>query len=175
MFSCLVVAILSLSALAITTKSLLRSATYLLLVLVCTAGLYVFLNYDFLAAAQISIYAGGILILIVFAIYLTGTKLKKWQKQQLKKISFASLIFIVGFAFIAFILLKYNIYGSSAGSASSMAESATGGGVESVVSMAEIGEVLTGTGKHQYLLPFEILSILLFVSIIGGIVIARRK
>jgi NADH-quinone oxidoreductase subunit J len=163
-----------LSVLAITTKSLLRSATYLLIVLICTAGLYVFLNYDFLAAAQISIYAGGVLVLIVFAIYLTNWKLKKWQKQQLKKIVFATLIFVGGFAFVAFIILKHNIYESNAGSVHAMAETVVTP-TSGAKSMAEIGKALTGTGKYEYLLPFEILSILLFISIIGGIIIARKK
>jgi NADH-quinone oxidoreductase subunit J len=173
MFTCLVIAILLLSVLAVTTRSLLRSATYLLSVLVCTAGLYLFLNYEFLAAAQISIYAGGVLVLFVFAIFLTSSKKKILQKKLLKKKSqtkkniYVALVAILGFAFLMYFLL-YNYAIPDA----QLNMAAYG---ESDMSMTMIGETLTGTGKYQYLLPFEVLSILLFACIVGGILIARKR
>ena len=84
-FICLGVAIIALSLLAVTSKSLLRSATFLLLVLICTAGLYLFLNYHFLAAVQISVYAGGVLILFIFAIFLTSSKGDVLDRHQTRK------------------------------------------------------------------------------------------
>ena len=120
-FGGLAVAMLIMSVMAITTKSLLRSATYLLLTLICTAGFYLFLNYHFLAAVQVSVYAGGVIVLFVFAIFLTT---KKDEDAQL--------------------------------------------------SMADIGTALMGTGKYQFLLPFEMLSLLLLAAIVGGILIARK-
>lgn len=167
-FSCLVVMMLLLSVLAITTRSLLRAATYLLLVLICTAGLYLFLNYQFLAAAQISVYAGGVLILFIFAIFLTTPKRKLLPKRrQLKKYIYASLVLVGGFALAAFVLLKHNLYSS--------AQSIVNSSLANTDSMSAIAETMTGTGKYQYLLPFEVLSILLFVCIIGGILIARKR
>jgi NADH-quinone oxidoreductase subunit J len=159
---------LLLSVLAITTRSLLRAATYLLLVLICTAGLYLFLNYQFLAAAQISVYAGGVLILFIFAIFLTtpGKQLLP-KRKQFKKYIYATLVFVSGFAMAAYVILKQNLYPA--------AETVVGASLSNTESMSVIAGIMTGTGKYQYLLPFEVLSILLFVCIIGGILIARKR
>ena len=56
------------SVLAVTTKKILRSATYLLFVLLATAAIYFQMDYEFLGATQIAVYAGGIVVLFVFAI-----------------------------------------------------------------------------------------------------------
>ena len=59
------------SVLAVTTSSILRSATYLLFVLLSTGGIYAILGYTFLSAVQLMVYAGGIIVLYVFSILLT--------------------------------------------------------------------------------------------------------
>jgi NADH-quinone oxidoreductase subunit J len=63
--------------------------------------------------------------------------------------------------------LKHNLYSS--------AQSIVNSSLANTDSMSAIAETMTGTGKYQYLLPFEVLSILLFVCIIGGILIARKR
>ena len=65
------IAIIVFSLLAVTTRKILRSATYLLFVLFATAMVYFQLDFEFLGAVQIAVYAGGILVLFVFAIMLT--------------------------------------------------------------------------------------------------------
>jgi NADH-quinone oxidoreductase subunit J len=60
------------SILTVTSRRILRAATFLLFVLLSTAGLYFMLNYQFLAAVQITLYAGGIVVLIIFSILLTS-------------------------------------------------------------------------------------------------------
>ena len=62
------------AVLAVTTKRILRAATYLLFVLFGTAGIYFQLNYSFLGAVQLLIYAGGITVLYVFSILLTSSQ-----------------------------------------------------------------------------------------------------
>jgi len=156
---------LILSVLTVTTLRLLRSAIFLLVVLICTAGLYLYLNYHFLAAVQLSVYAGGIVILLVFAIFLTTNKGEILLDIPFKKYIFSALAVFAGIAVTAFVLLKYKfLYASESMVA-----------VEQEIDMKIIGQTLLGTGKHQYLLPFEILSILLLACIIGGILIARKK
>ena len=59
------------SVLTVTTRKILRAATYLLFVLFATAALYFKLDYEFLGSVQIAVYAGGIVVLFVFAILLT--------------------------------------------------------------------------------------------------------
>ncbi|MDR1372216.1 MAG: NADH-quinone oxidoreductase subunit J [Dysgonamonadaceae bacterium] len=163
-FACLGVAMLTLSVMAITTKSLLRSATYLLLVLLSTAGFYLFLNYHFLAAVQVSIYAGGVVILFVFAIFLTTKKDEAIEPYEKKRYAYGALSLLAGIALVAFILLKRQyIYNNN----TSML-----GDIE--IPMQYIGETLMGTGKYQYLLPFEILSVLLLACIIGGLLIGKK-
>lgn len=65
------------SIMTVTTRRILRSATYLLFVLFATAGIYFQLNYSFLGAVQLTIYAGGIIVLYVFSILLTSSDGKK--------------------------------------------------------------------------------------------------
>ncbi len=162
-FGGLSVAMLLLSIFTITTKSLLRSATCLLLVLICTAGLYLMLNYHFLAAIQVSVYAGGVVVLFVFAIFLTAKEdeVLKLTKSY-KKYIYAILIALVGVLVVAFALLKTKfVYANISTSDAEM-------------SMKEVATNLMGTGKYQYLLPFEVMSVLLLATIIGGLVIAKK-
>ena len=70
MFCILAVVILGSAVLCVTTKRIMRAATFLLFVLFGVAGLYFLLDYTFLGAAQISVYAGGVTMLYVFAIVL---------------------------------------------------------------------------------------------------------
>ncbi|MDR1610526.1 MAG: NADH-quinone oxidoreductase subunit J [Candidatus Symbiothrix sp.] len=164
-FSCLGVAMLALSIMAVTSKSLLRSATYLLLVLLCTAGFYLFLNYHFLAAVQVSVYAGGVVILFIFAIFLTTSKGEVLLKHQTRRYVFGFLGVVAGIGLTAFVLFKHQF----------LYESNTSMVGDQEISMSLIGQTLMGTGKYQYLLPFEVLSVLLLACIIGGILIARKK
>ena len=64
------------SIMTVTSRKILRAAVYLLFVLVSTAGLYFMLNYQFLAAVQLTLYAGGIVVLIIFSILLNLSGLK---------------------------------------------------------------------------------------------------
>lgn len=72
MYGIIVAAIIVFSILTVTTRRILRAATYLLFVLFATAGLYFKLDYEFLGAVQIAVYAGGIVVLFVFSILLTS-------------------------------------------------------------------------------------------------------
>ncbi|MDE5927621.1 MAG: NADH-quinone oxidoreductase subunit J, partial [Duncaniella sp.] len=64
-------AIVIFSVLTVTTRKILRAATYLLFTLFATAALYFKLDYEFLGSVQIAVYAGGIVVLFVFSILLT--------------------------------------------------------------------------------------------------------
>jgi NADH-quinone oxidoreductase subunit J len=163
-FSILAVAMLSLSILAVTARSLLRAATYLFLVLLCTAGFYLFLNYHFLAAVQVSVYAGGVVVLFIFAIFLTTNKGEVLLRHQIRRYVLGFLGVAAGVGLTAFVLFKHRFLYSGAGIAG-----------DEEISMSLIGQTLMGTGKYQYLLPFEVLSVLLLACIIGGILIARKK
>lgn len=161
-FYILAAVIIVFSVLTVTTQRILRSATYLLFVLFGTAGIYFQLNYSFLGAVQLTIYAGGIIVLYVFSILLTspdgdkiGTKLPKGK-------FFAGLLAsIAGAVLCIFITLSHTFPPSRF----------TPGEID----MKRIGFALLGTEKYQYMLPFEAISVLLLACIIGGIMIARKR
>ena len=141
------------SILTVTTKRILRSATYLLFVLFATAGIYFELNYSFLGAVQLTVYAGGIIVLYVFSILLTSSDNKKADKIKNSKF-FAGILAAVGGAALSFPVSHF---------------------VPGEINQKVIGTALMGTEKYQYLLPFEVISVLLLACIIGGILIARKR
>ncbi len=160
-FLILAVVICVCSILAITTKRILRSATYLLFVLFATAGIYFQLNYSFLGAVQLLIYAGGITILYVFSILLTSSDGDRAEPLKNKKMIVGFLSTVVGLGVCIYVILKHHFQ-------------------EAVFQMGEldirtIGHSLIGTEKYQYLLPFEVISLLLLACIVGGIMIARKR
>ena len=106
-FICLALLIVVMSIMAVTSQKILRAATYLLFVLVGTAGLYLLLNYHFLAAVQLSVYAGGIVVLFVFAIFLTSNKGDMIENHNMKRILYGVVAAIAGAALTGFILLKH--------------------------------------------------------------------
>jgi NADH-quinone oxidoreductase subunit J len=149
------------AVLAVTTKRILRAATYLLFVLIGTAGIYFLLNYSFLGAVQLLIYAGGITVLYVFSILLTSRQGEQEEKLKNKRILPGLLTVITGVGICLFIVLK-NEY---------LFSHFTHGELDTQT----VGHALMGFDKYQYVLPFEVISLLLLACIIGGILIARKR
>ena len=165
MFCILAVVILGSAVLCVMTKRIMRAATYLLFVLLGVAGLYFLLDYTFLGAAQISIYAGAITMMYIFAIQLVSKRTLQGLVERLKgsRVLFGGLVSLVGLATVAVVLLKNQfIYKACA--------------VEDAeVPMEAIGMALLGSEKYQYVLPFVFISVFLLACIIGGIVVARKE
>ena len=88
--------ILIFSVLTITSKQVLRATVFLLFVLVATSGLYFLLNYQFIAAVQLTLYAGGIVVLIIFSILLTHHISHRFETPPLKKWLMGGSVFLVG-------------------------------------------------------------------------------
>ena len=160
-FYILAATIVVFSVMTVTTRRILRSATYLLFVLFATAGIYFQLNYSFLGAVQLVIYAGGIIILYVFSILLTSTDKDRVARLKNSKVMAGLLTILAGAALCVFITLTHN-FGPTRY-------------IGDEVPMKVIGTALMGTEKYQYLLPFEAISVLILACIIGGIVIARKR
>jgi len=160
MFAIFSVMIIVFSILTVTSRKILRSAVYLLFVLVSTAGLYFMLNYQFLAAVQLTLYAGGIVVLIIFSILLTSHINQKFEPVGWKKSLFSALAAISG-AFLSIItILDYKF--------SATTEAAK------EVDMRLIGKSLLSVGNDGYVLPFEVISILLLAAMVAAIVIAKK-
>ena len=163
-FCLLAVVIVVCSVLTVTTRRILRAATYLLFVLFATAGIYFQLDYTFLGAVQFAVYAGGIVVLFVFSILLTSQPGEKTGKISGKKKGLGISLAVVGALLCGYALLTYQFPGGV---------TMLNAGEE--VNMKAIGHALMGMDKYQYLLPFEALSVLLLACIIGGIMIARKR
>jgi len=150
------------SILAVTSKQIIRSATYLLFVLIGTAGLYLLLGYHYLFAVQIAVYAGGVMVLFIFAILLTNRPGENAKTERKDRRIVAGITSIAGLAFCGHIIY-WNI---------SKVYTFV---VPAEMKVQDIGHTLMGTGKYEYLLPFEFISILLLASIVGAIMIARKR
>ena len=138
-YAVIALAIIVCSVLAVTTRKILRAATYLLFALFATAGLYFKLDYEFLGAVQIAVYAGGIVVLFVFSILLTSHPGDNSAKLASKK----RVLGLTG-ALATFLVAGYSL----ASRCSLLGALPQGGNPD----MELIGQTLMGTGHGQYLL-----------------------
>ena len=165
MFVVLAVVILGSAVMCVATKRIMRAATFLLFVLFGIAGLYFLLDYTYLGAAQISVYAGGITVLYVFAIQLVSKRTLQGLMEHVKgsRALSSALVCLVGFLTLAFVVLKNHFIDLAATVA------------DKEVPMDKVGSALVGADKYGYVLPFEFISVFLLACIIGGILIARKE
>lgn len=144
------------------SKNVLRSVFALLFTLFGIAGLFLFLHADFLAATQVLIYVGGVLVLLLFGIMLTQKMVE--ADVRTGKIQFVPTLIamVILFAFLLFVI--FQTPWNPVTSAAEQTQFGTG-------TTAGIGNLL----MTEWLLPFEIASILLLAALIGAVSIARTK
>lgn len=147
--------------LAVTSRQLFRSAIYLLFSLIGIAGIYFWLQYEFIAAVQIVVYVGGIVVLIIFSVFLTQQAGEKLPKP---KISNQLIGAVAAFCTMALVMLQLFKYSFKASTAQPVEPS-----------VANIGSQMLETENSGYALPFEVVSILLLAALVGCIVIALRS
>ena len=158
------------SFMAVKTTKILRAATYLLFVLLGSAVFYFQLGYQFLGAVQVAVYAGGIMVLFVFAILLTHRPNDSEAPLRSHRRIWGVIASVAGTVLLLWALFTMPmVEGEGVRSLSD----ALAAGPD--ITMRMIGEAFTGTDKYQYLLPFEVISVLLLTCIIGGIMIARKR
>jgi NADH-quinone oxidoreductase subunit J len=148
------------SILTVTSHKILRAAVYLLFVLVSTSGLYFMLNYQFLAAIQLTLYAGGIVVLIIFSILLTSHISQSFESLGWKKNIFSAIAAIAGAILSIVTILDYKFSASSEAAKE--------------VDMRLIGKSLLSVDYDGYVLPFEVISILLLAAMVAAIVVAKK-
>ena len=164
MFIVLAVVITLSSVLTVVTRSIMRAATYLFFTLLGTAGLYFLMGYTFLGAVQVMVYAGGIIVLYVFAILLTrGTK-DSLSENTKSKIILSAVLSFVGFGLAAYLIFIQQFKAEVLAAPN-----------ESVLTMQQIGTNMLSTDQGGYLLPFEAVSVLLLACIVAGLMIARKR
>ncbi len=143
----------------IAQKHPLYSALSLVVVMGALAGIYLLLGAEFLAAIQVIVYAGAIMVLFVFVIMLLGAGEEEHTRGSKIALIFGVPGMIVGVVLVVWVLLKSNPLGESIGVGSLYGSGQT------------IGRLLFG----DFLLPFEITSVLILIAIMGAVVLARRE
>jgi NADH-quinone oxidoreductase subunit J len=150
------------SVLMITRPNPVISALFLILNFAGLAGLYLLLNAQFIAVAQVIVYAGAIMVLFLFVIMLLKPEHEKLFGRKPKMKLFAVVIAVMVFFQLGYMIFFTN--NSSAVSAS-VAASVKAGTVE------QIGREL----YSNYVLPFEAAGFLLLAATIGALVLAKKK
>ncbi|MBA4198006.1 MAG: NADH-quinone oxidoreductase subunit J [Chitinophaga sp.] len=158
-FYCIAAFVLTTGLLAVTTRKIFRSAIWLLFCLMGIAALYFWMNANFIAAIQIAVYVGGIVVLIIFSIFLTQQAGNQMPKPNGLRIAAASAASLIGFGLI-FQLFKKHTFQT------------TGNNFD--IDIATIGKQLLSIEADGYALPFEVISILLLAAMVGCIVIAMK-
>ena len=146
--------------LAVTATKIFRAAIWLLFSLTGVAGLYFWMQVEFIAAVQIVVYVGGIVVLIIFSIFLTQESGRELPKPGLKRKIFAGLAALFGLLFSYNLIQGYDFKPAST--------------KPFVVSVSDMGTQMLSPSAPGYILPFEVVSILLLAAMVGCIVIAMK-
>jgi len=155
-FYILAVLILGSALMVVTLRNIFHCALFLVLCLFSIAGIYILLEAEFIAAVQVLIYVGAVTILMIFAVMLThqltGKTIRQVNDQPVPA-------FLIVLSLLILTLLALSKTAWEVASSSGVSPSAT-----------ELGRAL----MTIYVLPFEIVSVVLLVALIGAIVISRR-
>ena len=145
---------------SVSSKKMLRAVIYLLFVLIAISGIYFMVDYSFLGAIQLAVYAGGVIILIIFSVLLVHHIELNLEAAKVKKQIIAGFISIAGIVLTLSVILhhKFNVVENSR-----------------TIEVKDIGEKMLSYEKGGFILPFEIISVLLLAVMIGAIVIAKGK
>lgn len=147
--------------LAVTARKIFRAAIYLLFSLMGTAGIYFWLQYDFLAAVQIVVYVGGITVLIIFSIFLTQQPGERLPVQPASKLLLSALGALFGCTALFIQVARYPFKQADVS-------------LQVAPGIHEVGTAMLSTGDNGFALPFEVISLLLLAAMVGCIVIAFR-
>lgn len=169
-FYILSVVILVAALLAVTSRKIFRSAIWLLFSLTGIAGLYFWLQMEFVAAVQIVVYVGGIVVLIIFSIFLTQQSGRDLPAPVRGRSVFAALASVAAFVLTCAAVKGYAFRADVRPGAGD----GTGAAAKAVASVGNIGSQLLSTSEHGYVLPFEVISVLLLAAMVGCIVIAMK-
>jgi NADH-quinone oxidoreductase subunit J len=143
---------------SVTSRKMLRSVIYLLFTLCAIAGLYFLIDYNFLAAIQLTVYAGGIIVLIIFSVLLVHHIEMELEIAKLSKQILTSVACLIGLGVFLYTIYNHNFI---------VIEAAK------TTTVADIGLLLLSYDAGGFILPFEVISILLLAAMIGAIVIAK--
>ncbi len=146
---------------AVTTRRIFRAAVYLLFSLLGLAGIYFWMHMEFLAAVQVFIYVGGIVVLIIFSLFLTQQTDTLLPVPPMMRRVLAGVLCGGGWLVFSVLLVLQPL--------------AADPHAVWHFRMAEIGSTLLSIESSGMMLPFEVISLLLLAAMIGCIVLAMQK
>ena len=147
------------------------SALFLVTTMISISGLFVLLGAYFLAAVQILVYAGAVMVLFLFVIMLLD--LRKAARRKLNLVSLAMGIMAVGALFLVYKSSLESTYGEAPQQHEVAADTGQAE-AKAVGSTRALGQALF-SGDNGFILPFEIVSILLLVAMVGVILLSRKE
>jgi NADH-quinone oxidoreductase subunit J len=145
---------------SVSSRKMLRSVIYLLFVLCGIAGIYFLIDYNFLAAIQLTVYAGGIVVLIIFSVLLVHHIEMELEMVKMPRKILTMLLCVIGLG-----VFLYTIYNNDFNVVENYITTNT----------SDIGNKLLSYDSGGFILPFEVISLLLLASMIGAIVIAKGR
>jgi NADH-quinone oxidoreductase subunit J len=143
---------------AVNSRKMMRSVVYLLFVLMGVAGIFFLIDYNFLAAIQLTVYAGGIIVLMIFSVLLVHHIELEMEIAKTSKRILTAIASLIGIGVFLTTIYSYNF---------KVIENTK------TTTTYEIGEKLLSYGEGGFVLPFEVISVLLLAAMIGAIVIAK--
>ena len=151
-------AILISGFMVVSLRNIFHCALFLIMCLFGVAGIYILLNAEFLAAAQVLIYVGGVAILIIFAVMLTSDLASERIRMTTENAAVAFAACAMFAVSAIFLMAKTEVWQYT----------------EAALTTDNVGSI----GKYlmtEFMLPFEVVSVLLLAALIGAIVIARKE
>lgn len=147
-----------LAVMSVTSKHIMRAIVYLLIVMLGITGIYFLIDFQFLAAVQMIVYAGGIIILYITSIMLVERIDAPLDSPDKLRTIIAAIITSVAAGFSIFAITTYNFDEKT---------------VETITTVEQVGFAMLNYGENGYILPFEVISMLLLAAMVGAIVIAK--
>ena len=147
------------SVMMITRRNTIHSALFMILAFVASAILYLLLGCQFLAMIQIIVYAGAVMMLIIFVIMMIDLSREEKLKMKVTKTKVAGVIVSVLFMLMLILVMAFNSVKGKMGTLPSIGDAKT------------IGSLLF----TKFLLPFEVASVLLLTAMVGAVMLSKKK
>lgn len=145
---------------AVSSRKMLRAVVYLLFVLTGIAGIYFLVDYTFMAAIQLAVYAGGVIVLIIFSVLLVHHIELRLEVSKLSQRLVSGALSLVGLGLTLYAIYTYDFIPTTE---------------QGPTEVEEIGRGMLSYEAGGFILPFEVISVLLVAVMIGAIVIAKGK
>ncbi|UCE94521.1 MAG: NADH-quinone oxidoreductase subunit J [Flavobacteriaceae bacterium] len=145
---------------AVSSRKMLRAVIYLLFVLIGIAGIYFLVDYSFMAAVQLAVYAGGVIVLIIFSVLLVHHIELRLEVSKLSQRVLAGLLSLSGLTMTLYAIFTYDF---------NVVQNTNS------IEVYDIGLGMLSYKAGGFILPFEVVSVLLVAVMIGAIVIAKGK